>query len=482
LLFFSLASSGQDLDEDLIRSYNDILDLKIRKEYPIIYSDKFQTAYNQGFQIYIRNLKTVLRLLLIRDTDKFETYARNEKEYYDRLDALHDDNPFIAYLKIELKVHRGLLKIKYGDRISGAFNLIQAFRQINSFEKNNPDHKYALKSVGLLNVIISLFPDKYNWLLNMMNVHPDFNKGIYSLKELAESKSVFSREAILMYALSMSFYSNQPSRAEHILDSYCSFFNNSLLYNYLYGLTSIKNRNNKSAIEHFETCLKYDRDFLQIPTIHYYRAESYLKELNYHKAAYLYQLYLNTTNADEFIKDSYYKLFNLSFLFNIPDSKKNELRENVLVRGSMLTGADRYAYQRISQNYTPNMILFKSRNLFDGGYFKESLDVLDSSDVSVFTLIEEKSEYFYRYARNYQELSEKELAIEYFNKVVHLEEAEQYYFWGNSQLNLGHIYTLQGDQDSARGFYRNALKYKGEEYKNSIKMEARTALRKLDNP
>ena len=481
-MFFSNSPlSAQILEANLIQAYNDILDLKLRKEYPIINSKEFQTPDNQGFQIYIRNLKSVLELLLVKNEDKFKIYLRDEKKHFGRLDKLSKDNPFISYLKIELKVHRGLVKIKYGDRISGALNLLQAFRQINNHEKKYPGNKYHLKTIGLLNVIVSLFPDQYNWILNMMMVQPDITGGINNLKELSESNSIFYREGILIYALSISFYSNQPIQAEHILNSNSRNFDNSLLYNYLYGLVSIKNRNNKLAIKHFDNCLNYDRNYLQIPIINYYRAESFLKELNYNKAAYLYNLYLKKPNADEFIKDSYYKLFNLSSLFNIPDGEHNLYKANVLNMGSLKTGTDKYAYQRINHDYKPNMTLFKSRILFDGGYYEQSLEVLASQDWSSTTTLEEESEFLYRYARNYQELSKIDLAIEYFKKVVLLEEAEQFYFWGNSLLNLGHIYAQIGDDDNARMSFKRALKYKGEEYKNSIKMEARAGLKKLDD-
>jgi hypothetical protein len=421
-----------------------------------------------------------LDLLLIKNETKYKSYFEKERNHNRQLEHLNDNDPFVAYLKIELKVHRGLLKIRYGDRITGALNLIQAYRQISNYEKlHTTDNKYTLKTMGLLNVIISLFPDHFNWILNMMQVHPDITKGINYLKEFAESNSTFSREGILIYALSKSFYSNQPSHAEDILNAHVKQFNNSLLYSYLYGLTSIKNRNNDLAIVCFDSCLKYDRDYLQIPLINYYRAESYLKALNFNKAAYLYDLYLGNPNGDEFIKDSYYKLFNLSVLFNIPDLEKEKYKNNVLTKGSLITGSDKYAYYRINNNYVPDSTLFKSRILFDGGHFKKSLEILGSKNLSAYNKTEEKSEYLYRYARNYQELAKLNQAIEYFNKVINLKGAERYYFWGNSLLNSGYIYTQNGNYIKAEELFKNALKYKGEEYKNSIKMEARTAIRKL---
>jgi len=481
LFFHTHPAISQTFDAELIHAYNNILDLKIRDEYPVIYLEKFHITEDQAFQVYIRNLSIVLDLLLVKDENKFKAYFKEEKKHYQQLEALNNDDPFVEYLKIELKVHRGLLKIRYGDRITGAFNLIRAFRQISIHEKKHTGYKYTLKTIGLLNVIISLFPDQYNWILNIMHVNPDITKGINYLKELAESNSTFKREAILIHALSKSFYSNEPSHGEIIFKANLKIFNNSLLYSYLYGLTSIKNRNNKYTIEHFDSCLIYDRNYLQIPLINYYRAETYLKELNFNKAAYLYKLYIEKPNGDEFIKDSYYKLFNLSTLFDIPNSKKEIYRKSILTEGGLNTGPDRYAHQRISNNYKPNMTLFKSRILFDGGYYERSLEVLALHNLSSFTTVEEKSEYLYRYARNYQELSKTNQAIEYFNKVIILEEAEKYYFWGNSLLNLGHIYAQNGDRDKAREQYKRALKYKGDEYKNSIKMEARTGLKKLDD-
>ena len=105
------------------------------------------------------------------------------------------------------------------------------------------------QSLGKKVIILSLFPDQYNWILNMFQVVPDFTRGINYLNELSESSSVFNREGILLFALSQSFYGDNPEKAVVILKSKISLFDKSLLFKYLLGLTSIKNRNNLEAIK-----------------------------------------------------------------------------------------------------------------------------------------------------------------------------------------------------------------------------------------
>ena len=424
LLFFcTYHSRSQDFDPRLIQTYNNILDLKLREDFPVLHSENFKTTENKAFQIYLKNLRVVIDLLLVKDKEKYKTYLKEEKDQYQLLDGLGDDVPFANYLKIELKLRRGLLKIRYGDRSSGALNLIQAFRQSKILEETHTGHQYTLKTIGLLNVVLSLFPDQFNWILNIMQVNPDITKGVYYLKELSESTSIFKREGILLYALSQSFYSDNPDQAIKVLDDNYQMFDKSLLYNYLYGLTSIKSRNNEAAIEYLDSCLKYDRSYLQIPLINYYRAESYLKALNFNKAAYLYKLYLQKPDGGEFVKDSNYKLFNLSVLYGIPDQNNENYKNEVLKVGSLQTGSDKYAYQRIINNYKPDSTLFNSRILFDGGYYVQSLEILRSKNSSLFSSVEEISEYLYRYARNYQQLGKVDPAIDYFKKVINTEGA-----------------------------------------------------------
>jgi tetratricopeptide (TPR) repeat protein len=153
----------------------------------------------------------------------------------------------------------------------------------------------------------------------------------------------------------------------------------------------------------------------------------------------------------------------------------------LLSEGSQNTPADNYAYNRMLNNYIPNEILFKARILFDGGFYSKSLEILESRPASSFSRIEEISEYLYRFARNYQELNEFELAAKYFKKVIDLEGADRYYFWGNSLLHLGNIYSRTGELEKAREFYQKATSYKGDEYRNSIKMEARTGLERIED-
>lgn len=481
LFFYANPTISQSYDERLINAYHMVLDLNFRSEIPSLSSDTYQTTNDKAFQIYILNLQNTLDLLLVNDPGKYKSSTSEGKRYNHILNDLDDNDPFVNYLKIELKVHRGLLKIRYGDRISGAFHLIQAFRNIRNFEEKYTGYLYTLKLSGLLNIILSLFPDQYDWILNMFQVDPDFTKGVNYLKELSESNSEYKREGILIYALSQSFYGDNSASAVETLKSYDHLFDKSLLYSYLHGLSSSKNRNNREAIYYFDHCLNFGRSYLQIPAINYHRAESYLKELDYNKASYLYELYLTKPDERQFVKDANYKLYNLSFIYGIPDQGHENYFTRVLTDGSLQTGADKYAYNRITNKYIPDSTLFKSRLLFDGGYFQKSIETLSVGKVSSFTKTEEKCEFYYRYARNYQLQKAFEDAIEYYSKVLEINGSEEFYFWGNAALNLGHIYSETGAYSEAKKYYERALKYKGDSYQNSIRTEAKAGLKKISD-
>lgn len=482
LLFFSLIPVfSQSYNKELVYAYQKVLDLDFRNGIPTLSKDTYESSDDKVFRIYILNLQNTLDLLLVHNPEKYKSLNRIEKAYNQILGDLNNNDPFVNYLKIEIKVHRGLLRIKYGEKLSGAFNLIQAFRNIRSFEEKYPGHIYTLKISGLLNIILSLFPDQHDWILNMFQIDPDFTMGMNYLKELSETKSVYMREGLLIYALGESFYGDHPGEAVLQLKSQKQLFNKSLLFNYLIGLSAIKNRNNKEAIVYFDNCLSFGRSYLQIPSINYYRAESYIKELNFNKASYLYNLYLTKPDAKHYIKDSNYKLYNLSFLFSLPDGDHENFRLKVLSEGSMETGADRYAYNRITENYVPDSTLFISRLLFDGGYFEKSLEILKTGNSSNYSKTEDICEFYYRYARNYQSLTEYEQAIGFYKKVLKIAGSEEFYFWGNATLNLGHIYSKKGSYTKARKYYKLALKYKGDSYQNSIKTEATAGLKKISD-
>ncbi|MGD9328088.1 MAG: tetratricopeptide repeat protein [Cyclobacteriaceae bacterium] len=480
LLFYSLGPVfSQSYNKELVYAYQKVLDLDFRNGIPTLSKDTYESSDDKVFRIYILNLQNTLDLLLVHNPEKYKSHNRIEKTYNHILGELNNNDPFVNYQKIEMKVHRGLLRIKYGDRLTGAFNLIQAFRNIRSFEEKYPGHIYTLKISGLLNIIISLFPDQYDWVLSMFQIDPDFTKGMNYLKELSETESVYMREGLLIYTLCESFYGNNSNEAVSQLISHKALFDRSLLFNYLIGLSSIKNRSNKRAIGYFDNCLSFGRSYLQIPSINYYRAESYLKELNYSKASYLYNLYLTKPDATLFIKDANYKLYNLSFLFNLPDDDHENYRLKILSEGNLETGADRYAINRITNNYVPDSTLFISRLLFDGGYFERSIEILETGNISDYSKTEDRCEFYYRYARNYQSLSEYEKAIDFYEKVLEISGSEEFYFWGNATLNLGHIYSKRETYSKAREYYKLALKYKGNSYQNSIKAEAKAGLKKI---
>lgn len=477
LLFIPPSTFAQNFDPNLADAYQDVLSLKLNNA-RTIKNLSFNNNADKAFQVYILSLSDILELLLVKSESLYEEYHNNQKDYINTLKDIHDDQAFIDFVSTEIKVHGSLARIRYGDQISGAMKLIRAYNTIKKYDSTYYDiYPYFLKTAGLLNIMLDLFPDRYGWVLKMFRIKPDISEGFRQLEKLSKLNSIFSFESMMLYAISESFFGSNKSTGYELFKKQYNEYHNNLLYNYLYGISSIKTQNNETAVNCFDSCIKFE-GYLKIPLINYYRAESYLKKLDYKKASLLYSFYLDRPNGNEFIKDSYYKLYHINLLMG--DSlKAAENLEKVLKKGGLDTGADKYAYIRISNSYYPNLLLFESRLLFDGGYYDQSLKILDSIDSSKLFHQGDKAEYYYRKARNHQKLSDYESATENFQKIVNNESISEYYFWANSWIQLGNIYRMNDNLVKAEKCYKQALDYKGKEYKNSITTEAKAALKEL---
>ena len=479
LLFLSPTISAQNFDSKLHEAYLDVLSLKLNKA-RAIKNLTFDHNIDKAFQVYILSLSDVLELLLVKNQVQYDKYRSHQRDYHNAIKDISDEDDFIDFVGTEIQVHTSLARIRYGDQISGAFKLIRSYNTIKKFDSAYYDsNPYFLKTAGLLNIMLDLFPDQYNWILSMFQVKPDISEGFKQLEKLSKLNSVFRLESMMLYAISESFFGNNKSAGYNIFkNQYENNFNN-LLYNYLYGISSIKTQNNDQAIICFDSCIKFEGNFLNIPLINYYRAESYLKKREYNKASLLYSFYLDRPNGNEFIKDTYYKLFHINLLLGDSSTALRDL-ENIKSKGGLDTGADKYAYNRISNNYSPNLLLFESRLLFDGGYYDQSLKILESFKMSKPYNQEDQAEYFYRKARNLQKTGKYEAAIESYQIVADNESISQYYFWANSWIQLGNIYRIRGNAEYASDCYKRAASYKGKEYRNSITTEAKAALKELN--
>ena len=473
---FLIKSSAQPVSGELQKAYYQLLELKVDSA-SLIINHNYSRGTDRAFKIYILSLRDLLKLLLIHDESYYQVYNNFEKKYLDELESIQENVDFVSFIKAEVKLHAAIIRFRYDDQFSGAIRFIQSYNLIKLITDKDNAPPYFFKTSGVLNVLLSVIPDRYDFFLKLIGIHADLSEGIKQLQKVRTTGHLFQFEGYMIMGLLDAYYLNNPDQSAFIIKETAENWRYSLLYQFLRGLISMKSRDNEQSIEAFSSCSSFDDSYMKIPSATFFLAESLLKKLQFDAARENYFHYLNSNNTGEFVKATFYRL---SLISNF--SHEMELsefyRKKVLSEGTLVTETDNYVYSLVKNNYRPHPEIQKSRLLFDGGYFQESLDILKAVEANKLT-DEEKLEFEYRLARTYQ------LQNNYSGAIVHYENMfkssfQDHYLVANAHLQMGKILYQMGDRERSIDHYKEALRYTGEYYRGSIRNEAKTGLSLID--
>lgn len=472
ILAFHPGASAQTVSGELTQAYDHLLELKVESVSSIL-DHNYSLDTDQAFKIYILSLRDFLSLSLRYDETYYERYTHLEKEYSTELESIESKNDFISFAKAEIKLHAALIRFRYDDQISGAIRLIQSYNLTKEMIEDTHTPVYFYKTAGVLNILLSVVPERFGFFLNLLGIQADLSKGINQLNKLRETRNLFQFEGNMILALLDAYYLNQPERAASTVDNMEEHWHQSLLFQFLKGLIATKIRDNEQSHQAFSSASSFDADYMKIPSITFYFAESFLKKLQLDSARMQYLKYLKMEHHGEFVKASLYRLYLIS-LFKNETELSGSYRERVLSEGTRDTEMDHYAYTLVKNNYRPQVEIQKARLLFDGGYFKESLEVLISLNSSQLSA-EEKLEYDYRFARACQMQNRLNLAMDYYERMF-ITPFQEHYLVANAHLQMGYILYQRGEFQPSAEHFKLAMEYKGDYYRSSIRNEARTGL------
>ena len=153
--------------------------------------------------------------------------------------------------------------------------------------------------------------------------------------------------------------------------------------------------------------------------------------------------------------------------------------KSVLLVGNDFTDEDKQALKEAQGNELPNILLLKSRLLFDGGNFRQALTVLAGQGMENFPTLKNKLELTYRLGRIYDRLGMFKNAMDLYAKTIQNGSKLPYYFAANSCLHLAQLYENANDKVKAEEYYKKCIAMRNHEYQNSIDQKAKAGLNRL---
>lgn len=470
LFFLAPAAPAQELpfSPEVAEAYGYALNLN-----PAAALEKIP-AENSVTGIYVASLAEAIELLVTEDIGKFASY---EERFVKRLDITPKAPPRdYQFLQAELRLQWAFVYLKFGHEFDAALKMREAYQIAESCRNRYPDYFPIRKTSGLLQVMVGSVPDKYNWVLSLLNMSGSVSSGLAELDDVSASGSPLALESKILKALVKGFILSRPAEGLEEMTYLLADNKDNRLLLFLAASLAMKNSNNEVALKMLDDLSRL-HEGVPLYYADYLRGEAHLHKGDYLNAISSYHWFISHQTGHNYIKDAYYKM-GLCYWLNGNQNDGLALFEEARSKGKEATEADRSAARSLSQKNPPNVKLSKVRYLTDGGYYGEAESVL--SKITSMDLLEKKAqaEYYYRKARLAHKQNKAE-AEELYLETIRMTGRESWYFAPNACLQLGYIYQSQNKPKEAEEYFLRALSYRRHEYKNSIDSKARSALAQL---
>lgn len=469
------ADNNESLTPQELAIYQDIINGKTLKANRSILQLKNLNKPN-NILLWLEDYNEFIKLYLIENKKDYSEYIKHNEQRTAAIKANQENNAWYLYALSETYLHHAFACFLFEDYTSGFWNMRRAYLLLKENQKKYPAFKPNEKNMALVQAITGILPEKYFWIINLLGIEPNFEKGISTLKKLVPDTSSlfqFQDEATLIYGtllfhaginkdLAIQFFQQQKfPKKDNLLGSIV-----------MTNLCLHGNNNIKAA--NILNNLPYNDEYLKAPYLQYLKGMQQLQVLNSKSISY-FKEYIATTQSENFIKSSYQKIA----WGNLLQSNKSAYKEsmnNILQKGNATREADKQALKEADNNTPPQIDLLKIRLLFDAGLFIEAQQKADSLSLEKLTAEKDQLEYTYRKARLAEKQNQEALAITLYNQTIEKGKKLPYYYAANAALQLGYIYQIKNDKAKSNYYFEKCLSFKNHEYVNSISQKAKTAM------
>ncbi len=484
LIFFSslTAYPQVQLDKNCRQAYNHILSLQLTEAEDVLNKEEKKNPDN-AFVPYLRNYIDFIRVFISQEEDLYDLLDDQKSRHFSKVDQLSDTSRYKKLMLGNMHFQWAICKIIFGDMFTGAIEFNKAYHLIEDNVQEYPGFSLNLMSMGVLHIVVGLVPDKYGWLLGLLSMEGDIDEG---KKELAEFLSVTKSQneysayypEALFYSgfIEMNIYPNRQ-KLDQMLQEISRINDSVLLLKFLELNFLMRSGKNDEALELFRRINHRKTNTYPFAYLDYLHGESLLRSLSADNASNSYTRFIENYGGENYMKDAWRKKAWAAFLNNDTILYFDYLKR-VLEEGITKLDVDKEAYYEAQKGQLPDKRLLTARLLFDGGYYEETLDLLNRMDTTGYSALQQVK-YIYRLARVSDKLGAVTKAKMYYLQAIITGTGFPEYYAANAALKLGEIYEREGEFSLAEESYVLCLDMDFELYKNSITTRAKEGLKRI---
>jgi tetratricopeptide (TPR) repeat protein len=488
LVFFPLFLFAQfDFNSNCREAYKSILSLHFTEAGKLLNAEKAAHPSNL-IPLYLENYIDFFTVFIGEDPSAFEKFRKAQEFRSGILKKGNMESPWYRYCLGNMRIQFAICRIKFGEYKSAALDISSAYGNLKDNAQLYPDFLLQNSGLGLIHVLAGIIPDNYSWVLKVLGLEANVQKGLDEISVIAgydgtnETTQLFRIESLFYLAFLDATLGKDTKNALRILqkfeDQKIAFPGptNPLLIFVKASILAKAGRTDDAIL----SLQEYHPDNGEFPFCYldYLMGLNKLNRLDSDADLYFIR-FLKNFRGRNYIKSCYQKLA-WTFLLKGNTPKYKEYMDKIPARGAMMVDNDKQADREANSDEQPNVILLRARLLSDGGYTDRAIHLLlDQSLKNFIKTPKDLLEYNYRMGRIYQQSGNLPGALKYFGIAIRDGAGQSRYFAENAALQSGLIYEQNKDFPKAAQYYRLCLSMKNTEYKTSLDQKAMLGLKRI---
>ncbi|WBO86302.1 tetratricopeptide repeat protein [Hymenobacter yonginensis] len=428
--------------------------------------------------LLVLDAAAITELLVTQDAGLYEATVAGQNRRLAQLEKTVERGALPEYARAEIRLHQAAAQVVFGHEVQGAWSLRQAYQQMATVVQRYPTYLPARKTLGLMQFFIGSLPEGYRWFLKLLGLPGSVAGGLSNLRAAARQPNDFQPEARILLALVEETYYKKPDEGLQLIRQLHQQQPDNLLYAYLLVSIHKKQHHTEAALAAYRA-RPTGPGYVALPYLRHMAADLLLYQGEYAASRRENELFLQQYKGQHYRKDAWFKLYLAAWLSGDAPAAER-YRRQIDAGGRTVVEEDTYAQRFVESRLPLNPLLTRARLQIDGGYYREALATLAGFRSTAATPLRDQLEDPYRRARAWHLLGRPDSARLLYARTIALAGNAPYYFAPQAALQLGYLYQLEGQRNTARVYFRKALSYLKHEYKNSTDTKAKLALKELE--
>ena len=393
------------------------------------------------------------------------------------------DSPYYLFTQAVVHFQWSLIKVKFGDRISAAWEFRRAYLMFSENRKRYPQFYPNDIFLGAMKTAIGTVPEGYRWISDILGMKGSIEEGMHMLKQVIargdDQQILFGNEAYIYYCYLLFYIERNPEAVFRFIRGKNLDTRQNQLYAFMVANLALNHHRSAYALRVLQN-RDQQHDYLDMPSLDFELGSIYLNSLQADSAIRYLQAFLQRTKTDYYKKDA---LLRLSWAYTLKgqSAMAAQCRQRILKEGSAIVDADKTALLEARKNTPVDIHILRARLLSDGGYFRQALDELNSLSATALPDYLNKLMYAYFMARIYDEMGEDDKAIPYYQATIEAGRNLPEYYAARAAWQMGMIYEKRNEPQKALYYYNLCLQMPEKEYKNSLDQWAKAGIERIQN-